>query len=138
MLVALTCGNGQDARVKIVSWFVGSWLSRIYLALVAAATVFASVPSMARLAGDGSGYSHPDILPTVLSLPGSVLLLTLLGRAMGGQWLGVEDVQWLWVASVAGGALINAATLNGVVALVRRLKANVKASGQGPAASGPR
>ncbi|MEU7905771.1 SCO4225 family membrane protein [Actinoplanes sp. NPDC049118] len=111
--------------MKVVHWFVGSWLSRIYLALVAAATVFASVPSLARYAEDGSGYSHPDILPTALSLPGSILLLTLVGRATGGQWLSVEGVQWMWVGCVAGGALINAAAITGVVAVARRLKAKL-------------
>ena len=124
--------------MKIVRWFVGSWLSRIYLALVAAATVFASVPSLARYAEDGSGYSHPDILPTALSLPGSILLLTLFGRATGGQWLGVEGAHWLWVGCVAWGALINAAALNGVVALAKRWKAKLGSSGPAAAAGGSR
>ncbi|MEU4218202.1 hypothetical protein [Actinoplanes sp. NPDC026623] len=99
MLIALTWENGQDARVQIVRWFVGSRLSRIYLGLVAAATVFASVPSLARYAQDGSGYSHPDVLPTALSLPGSIPVSMLFERLTGGQWLAVEGVQWLWWAA---------------------------------------
>src|SRR4051812_7964517 len=100
MLIALTCGNVQDARVKIVRWFVGSWLSRIYLTLVAAAIVFATVPSLARLADDGSGYSHPDILPTALSLPGSLPLFPLQrlidrpGAVSGSAWMAGSGCGW--------------------------------------------
>lgn len=125
--------------MKIVRWFVGSWLSRIYLTLVAAAIVFATVPSLARLADDGSGYSHPDILPTALSLPGSLPLFPLqrlIDRPGGGEWLGMDGRQWLWVACVAGGALLNAAALNGIVALVKRLHAWAGSLGR-PAAAGP-
>jgi hypothetical protein len=139
--IALTCGNVQDARVKIVRWFVRSRLSRIYLTLVAAATVFASVPSLARLASDGSGYSHPDILPTALSLPGSVPLfavLVLIDPHEGSQWLGVGGEQGLWIACVGGGALINAAAINGVIAVARGLRARSRSVGRAAAAGGGR
>ena len=112
--------------MKVVRWFVGGWFSRIYLALVAAATAFASVPSWARFAGDGSGYSHPDILPTALSLPGSIplyALIMMVGPAEDAAWLGPGGERWLWVACVAGGALVNVAALNGAVSVAKRVRA---------------
>lgn len=116
--------------VRIVGWFVGSWLSRIYLVLVVVATVWASV---SLLTWDGEAPNYADVGPTALTLPGSTIGV-LIDRlttpyAAGTFW-------WTWLISVTVGALINAVALNGVVALTRRLYAKAKSSGRATAAGG--
>jgi hypothetical protein len=104
-------------NVKIIGWFAGSWLSRIYLALVTVATVWSSV---SLLTWDGQSPNYADIGPTALTLPGSLIsgLFQLLPVP------GDSDLFWLiWLSAVAVGALLNAAALNGLVALARRLRA---------------
>ncbi|RZU52788.1 hypothetical protein EV385_4672 [Krasilnikovia cinnamomea] len=111
--------------MKIVPWFVGSWLSRIYLALVAVVTVEAVVSILSR---DEWDYSKHELVPALLTLPGylmassvyDLLLLPLFGE---GHWALVFG------SCVVVGALVNAAALNGVLTLVRRLNARAGASG---------
>lgn len=100
--------------VKITGWFVGSRLSRAYLVLVAVATGWASV---SLLTSDGEVPNYADVGPTALTLPGSTIAVVfdlLPPYDAGAFW-------WVWLSSVTVGALINAAALNGLVALARRL-----------------
>ena len=103
--------------MKIIGWFAGSRLSRMYLALVVVATVWSSV---SLLTWDGQSPNYADIGPTALTLPGSLIgSLFLLVPVPDGT-----DLFWLtWLSAVTVGALLNAAALNGLVALARRLRA---------------
>ncbi|MEU7905770.1 SCO4225 family membrane protein [Actinoplanes sp. NPDC049118] len=120
--------------MKIVRWFVGCWLSRIYLALVAVVTVEAVASILSR---DEWDYSKHELVPALLTIPGylpaSALYDTLLRPLFGGvEW-------WLEFAScVTVGALINAAALNGLAALVRRLNARAETSGVAAAEHKPK
>ncbi|MBO3744364.1 SCO4225 family membrane protein [Actinoplanes flavus] len=115
--------------MKIVRWFVGSWLSRIYLALVTAVTLEAVV---SLLTWDHEVPNYSDIIPTALTLPGSAI----------GAILAILPIPYnfwaMWLSSVVVGALANAAALNGLVALVRRLTTKAKGSGAIAAESGPK
>src|SRR5687767_7805747 len=87
-------------HVKIIGWFAGSWLSRIYLALVLVATVWSAV---SLLTWDGQSPNYADIGPTALTLPGSLI---------GGLFVllpvpGDSDLFWLtWLSAVTVGALL--------------------------------
>lgn len=103
--------------MTIVRWFVGSWISRIYLASVAAVTTYVLVSESIRMAQQpGPTYSHPEFVLLPLSMPGVILTLPVINTIQGPWWLSLA----LWVAV---GALINAAVINGVAAALRRSRA---------------
>ncbi|GAB1642937.1 SCO4225 family membrane protein [Krasilnikovia sp. MM14-A1259] len=98
--------------MRVVRWFVGSWLSRIYLGAVAVATVWAMLSIGA--------WDQPDanvaaVFPLLMTAPVSLPLL-----AAVEDWAINDGV---FLGCVVVGALVNAAAINGVVALVRRIRA---------------
>jgi hypothetical protein len=99
--------------MRVVRWFVGSWVSRIYLVVVIAAYVDARV-SLAT--SDGSLPNYPDVVPTALTLPMVMLPALVLQKQEGG---------WVWEVSLVVGALGNAAILNGAVVLLKRFRAKL-------------
>ncbi|MEV4280038.1 SCO4225 family membrane protein [Actinoplanes xinjiangensis] len=99
--------------MRIARWFVGSWVSRIYLAVVAAVTTY--VVASASIQTTQSGYtdSMPEIVLLPLSMPGVLLTLPMIMTTQGPWWLSL-------VVCVAIGALINAAAINVVASVLRR------------------
>jgi hypothetical protein len=106
--------------MRIVRWFVGSWVSRIYLVAVAVVTVWALV-SIATWDHDDANFSF--IYPIVLTSPVSLVLLTAVDR-WGGEVLAV--------ACVVVGALVNAAAWNGLVVLVKRARSTERRPDHNP------
>jgi hypothetical protein len=103
--------------MRIVRWFVGSWISRIYLASVAAVTTYVLVSESIQMAQQsGPTYSHPEFVLLPLSMPGVILTLPVINTIQGPWWLSLA-------LCVAVGALINAVVINGVVAVLRRSRA---------------
>ncbi len=99
--------------MRIVRWFVGSWVSRIYLAVVAAVTTHVLVSI--HMAPSGPNYSQPEIVLLPLSMPGVILTLPVINT--------ISDPWWLSLAvCVAVGALINAVAINGAAAVLRRTR----------------
>ncbi|MGX6606794.1 SCO4225 family membrane protein [Micromonosporaceae bacterium Da 78-11] len=99
--------------MRIVRWFVGGWVSRTYLLLVAAVSTYVLVSMSMRMAQSGYTDSQPELVLLPLSMPGALLALPMINR-IGGPW-------WLSLAvCVAVGALSNAALINGVAALLRK------------------
>ncbi len=102
--------------MRIVRWFTGSRLSRIYLAVVAVATAFsvwelrAWVERDAEVAGTYPMFATAPAL--LLTAPVSLLLEWLLPAG----WDGV----WIYTGPVLVGALANAAALTGIRAATRR------------------
>ncbi|MBO3738578.1 SCO4225 family membrane protein [Actinoplanes flavus] len=100
----------------IVRWFVGTCVSRIYLALVATITTYVVVSESIEVAGSGATDSMPEIILLPLSMPGVLLTLPVINTMQDPWWLSL-------VLCVAAGALINAAGINGLAALLRRFRA---------------
>ena len=101
------------AAMKIARWFVGTWISRIYLALVAAVTAYVVVSESIQMAQSSPTDSQPEIVLLPLSMPGVILTLPVINTMQEPWWLSLT-------LCVAVGALINAAAINGVAALLRR------------------
>ena len=100
--------------MKFVRWFVGSWVSRIYLVLVAVVTTYVVVSeSIQRAQSAEPTYSMPEIVLLPLAMPGVILTLPAINTVQDPWWLSL-------VLCVAVGALINAAAINGVAAVLRR------------------
>lgn len=100
--------------MTLVRWAVGNWVSRVYLVVVVAATVWAFV-SVAR-------WGQPDadlavVWPLLLTAPWSWLLAGVLPEA----WAGSDVV---FVVCLGVGALVNAVVVNGVVWQIRRARAS--------------
>jgi hypothetical protein len=110
--------------MRIARWFVGSWVSRIYLALVAVVTTYVVASASIQTAQSGYTDSMPEIVLLPLSMPGVILTLPVLMTTQDPWWLPL-------VLSVAIGALINAAAINGVAAVLRRSRAR-RADAHGP------
>jgi hypothetical protein len=103
--------------MKIARWFVKSWVSRIYLALVAVVTTYVVVSESIQMAqSTGPTYSMPEIVLLPLALPGVILTLPVINTMQDPWWLSL-------VLCVAVGALINLAAANGVAAVLRRSRA---------------
>jgi hypothetical protein len=95
--------------MTVLRWFVGSWLSRIYLLVVATYSVWTAV-SLARW---GQPYADLEVMCLMLiTAPVSWALLTAVER-----WDGNTGV---FCGCIAAAALVNAAALNGMAALIRR------------------
>ncbi len=109
MLKPLTCESGENERMKVLRWFVGSLLSRIYLAVVVVVTVGTPL-SVATLGWPDANMA--EMRPLLLTMP--VSLLIDLSSPEG--WASV----WFDSACALVGGLVNAAVLNGLLALVRR------------------
>ncbi|MEV4640532.1 hypothetical protein AB0J80_24630 [Actinoplanes sp. NPDC049548] len=94
--------------MKILRWFVGSWIARIYLTAVGASIVWAFV----EIARWGQPTADFALMWTMLmTAPWSYALLTIAAR-----WDGNDGV---FIGCIAAAALVNAALLNGVALLVR-------------------
>ncbi|WP_328471089.1 hypothetical protein OHA21_06330 [Actinoplanes sp. NBC_00393] len=91
--------------MKIVRWFVGSWVSRVYLAVVAAVLAY---ELWLLLTTDGTTYTITGVLSMLLAAPTSWLLDLIV------PWpASVSDV-WRLAVFVPVGALANAAAWNGI------------------------
>jgi hypothetical protein len=95
--------------VKIVRWFAGSPLSRIYLLVVAAVTAWSLWETLT--------WSRPDatfagVWPMFLTMPLSLPLVTVLPD----DWTDPLP----FVACITVAALVNAAALNGLITIGRR------------------
>jgi hypothetical protein len=102
--------------MKIVRWFAGSPVSRIYLALVAVAIAFAQWEHQAWVERDAVVSGTYPMFATapahLLTLPTSWLL---------EYWLvGWSNGLWSWTWPVLVGALVNIAAVKGMRALVHR------------------
>lgn len=108
--------------MKIVQWFTGSRPSRIYLALVAAATMLACWELWAwtqREAEVAGTYPMLATAPALfLTAPLSLLLEWVVSPLTG------TDGVYSFIAPVVAGALLNAALLNRLLATLRRRPAN--------------
>ncbi|MEV0902440.1 hypothetical protein [Actinoplanes sp. NPDC049802] len=114
--------------MRIARWLVGTWVSRIYLALVAVVTTYIAVSEVIEQAQSaGPTYSMPEIILLPLTMPGVLLTIPVLNIVQGFWWL---------VLCVVVGALINAAAINGVAAAVRRSRA--RRAADRASAAGPR
>jgi hypothetical protein len=102
--------------MRIARWLVGTWISRIYLAVVSAVTAYVVVSESILMAQPEPTYHMPEIVLLPLAMPGVLLTLPVINTLQDPWWLSL-------VLCVAAGALINAAAINGVVALQRRHKA---------------
>ena len=102
--------------MRVIHCFVGSWVSRIYLALVAAVTTYVLVSESIQMAQSGHTYSQPEIVLLPLSMPGVILTLPFINTISSPWWLSLA-------LCVTAGALINAATINGAAAVLRRSRA---------------
>ncbi|MEU4625770.1 hypothetical protein AB0G04_38075 [Actinoplanes sp. NPDC023801] len=112
--------------MRIVGWFVGSRLARIYLIAVTVMIVWA----MVTFARHGQPAADVHIFGALLITgPGSWPLL-----AAAGRWNGNTGV---FLGCVVAGALANAALLNWVAAVIRRERA-VAGSGDGALPPGRR
>jgi hypothetical protein len=99
--------------MKIARWFVGSRVSRIYLALVAVVTTYVMVSVSIQISQTGYTDSMPEIVLLPLSMPGVILTLPMINTMQDPWWLSL-------VLCVALAALINAAAINGAAAVLRR------------------
>jgi hypothetical protein len=103
--------------MKIARWFIRSWVSRIYLALVAIVTTYVVVSESIQMAQSAEPtYSMPEIVLLPLAMPGVILTLPVINTMQDPWWLSL-------VLCVAAGALINVAAANGVVTVLRRSRA---------------
>jgi hypothetical protein len=109
--------NGQDERMRIVRWFAGGRPSRIYLALVALATVLALWDLLAWAERDAYVAGTYPMFATApalfLTAPTSVLLEWWL---LPADWGGL----WSFIGPVLVGALVNIAVLRGIRASAHR------------------
>jgi hypothetical protein len=103
--------------MKIVRWFAESWPARIYLAVVAVATVFAAWELSAWVEQKASVEGTFPVLATApalfLTAPTSLLLEWWLWPA---DWVGL----WSFTVPVLIGALVNIAVVKGIRALAHR------------------
>lgn len=103
--------------MRIVRWFVGSWPSRIYLAVVGVATAFAVWELLAWVERETYVHGTYPMFATApalfLTAPTSLLLEWWL---LPADWVGL----WSWAGPVLLGALLNIAALKGIRALVHR------------------
>jgi hypothetical protein len=92
--------------MKILHWFVGGWVSRIYLALVAAVFAYELWYLL-----NWDGPTMAGVVSVLLTAPSSWLLHTWLAGLGGGLW-------W-WGGLVLVSALLNIAVVKGIRALSR-------------------
>lgn len=95
--------------MMIVRWFVGSWLSRGYLAVVVVVT---AVSLWELLTWDQPDANFAGIWPLLLTMPLSVPLLVW----APDEWSSL----WLFTACVSVCALVNAAALNSFMMWLHR------------------
>ena len=94
--------------MRVVRWFVGSWLSRIYLAVVVVVTV--GTPwSVATLGWPDANMA--EMRPLLLTMPVSLPI----ALSLPDGWTNV----WSASACALVGGMVNAAVLNGLLALAR-------------------
>lgn len=105
--------------MRVLRWFAGSWVSRIYLALVAAVTIHLVVSVSIEMADSGHSYRQPEIILLPLTMPGVLLTLPVIDTMQDPWWLSL-------VLCVTVGALINAVAINGVAAALRRRRGRNK------------
>lgn len=95
--------------MAMMRWFVGGWLSRIYLVVVAAVTAWSL---WEVLTWDQPDATFAGVWPMFLTMPLSLPLMMLTPDDQAGPLL--------FSACIAVSALVNAAALNGLVVFVRR------------------